>query len=106
MDFDLGAAPELCMSYTTERAHVSVDLLEVYMGEGRMQLTARGLSADAYKVANQCLKSKVGFSANTHAKFACIAHAGPAHSNPELQLHTGAWIRHHVVVYQLRRVTV
>ena len=41
------------MTYTTERAHVSVDLLEVYMGEGRMQLTVRGLSADAYKVARE-----------------------------------------------------
>ena len=52
VDFDLGAAPELCMSYTTERVHVAVDALDVYLGEGRLQLATRGLSADAYKVGH------------------------------------------------------
>ena len=42
------------MTYTTERAHVAVDHLEAYLGEGRLQLTARGLSADAYKVGLAC----------------------------------------------------
>ena len=48
--FDLGATPELCMTYTSERAHVTVGQLDVRFAAGSLTLDVRGLSADAYKV--------------------------------------------------------